>query len=69
VDQAGSLYIWDDDDNKLALVSSAGSSGGVRNVNVAEMPNVANALNNKHRYRIYFVPASAASTLPAPLGQ
>jgi hypothetical protein len=67
--EGGTLYIWDDDDNKVALVTSVGNSDTNRNVNIADMPNVANALNNKHRYRVYYVPTSAATTLPSSLGQ
>jgi len=70
VSESGTLYIWDENDNKIALITSAATSGGgTRNVNIAEMPNVTNALNNKHTYRVYYVPASAATTLPSPLGQ
>jgi len=69
VSEGGTLYIWDDNDNKIALVTSVGSSDANRNINLADMPNVANALNNKHQYRVYYVPMSAATTLPSPLGQ
>ncbi|HSV15350.1 MAG TPA: hypothetical protein VLI90_13910 [Tepidisphaeraceae bacterium] len=67
--EGGTLYIWDDDENKIALVTSVGNSDVNRNVNIADMPNVSNALNNKHRFRVYYVPTSAATTLPSSLGQ
>jgi hypothetical protein len=65
--EGGTLYIFDDDTNSVALVTSIGSSSN-RNVNIADMPNVANSLNNKHHFRVYFVPLSGATTLPSPMG-
>lgn len=69
VSEGGMLYVFDEDTNSVALTTSVGSSQINRNINLNDFPNVSNSLNNKHRFRVYFVPNSASTTLPAPLGQ
>jgi hypothetical protein len=62
--EPGSLYVWDDDVHKtayMAAISSDASSSQMTDLNQISK----NSFDPTHNYRVYFVPAPAATTQPA----
>ena len=61
----GTVFVYDADTNTVPMVTS-GVSG--KTMDLATMQSANSTLNPKHQFRIYFVPASKATTTAAPLG-
>jgi len=65
--EAGSLYVYDEDARKVAFVTNYAEG----NVNPTDLNQLSkNSFDPNHTYRVYYIPASAASaTQPATVGQ
>lgn len=65
--EAGSLYVYDEDARKVAFITNY-TEGNVNPTDLNQLSK--NSFDPNHTYRVYYVPASAATaTQPASVGQ
>lgn len=60
--EPGSLYVWDDDARKVALMASATADSQVSDLNQLSK----NSFDPTHNYRVYFIPAGDMTMTTQP---